>query len=1418
MDDDLSYDEQVTPTSSKVQDDTRSRTPSRMNPVQMSQSPSEPRFLAMDENNIVPIVLEILHNRKGGCPDLCEDVNVIIETILQNRKEEDDPQLIATLELATATKEGHLDGVCDAIARGGNFHLTYPTYQDVSWCLLTIAAHSGHMQLVRLFLDMGLPVEGSGTDKKTPLMYAAALNFVDIMVALLESGANPIAQANGYTPLDYAAQYGQDECLAILLDVIPPIPATYTSRTPVHAASLGGHVKVLQLLEKFGWSFSNHDNESGNTPLHYAVMSGNLDTVKYIAARIPDILIKNNKGQTALDIALMCGSHSVENWLVKNSIALLPDVSHHLQLMRIMQKHHESKYYDNIARIFKNDHTFAKEICGHITYSVDKYCMTFLHWAAYRGHHTVVHALLDSGQHPHVINFHGLTPEDLAHQEEHDRVIEVLQRHHCVQQNLSAEGKTENWKETGATAIGIPHISHSGQEQNKLFDTSSMNSYRLYNDLLNTISLKDDAMAVSRLLCEGAPLEPVDGFSISALHLAVTTDRSETVGLLLARGASLVQRINGLNLLQLAWHSPDTTPGMLATVTSAYTHRLRAEQIRLKSCTKDLVKGIEHALLRTEEYPPSDTANEMKFTSEDYSQIIEIMMKQRCKKHTVHLGIWNFNEDHSATLQENLEHISGAEAHIPSHELNEVHRRRLLAQQFHLENCSRKLVSGLKALLHDIEGNTPWKTLWGGGKESDPIVLTKYMVHAVRANCVLTVAFLRWAGAWPFLSGDWGVSALTAALECHQLRLAETLIRDLGGCPYVRDFNGCLPVTSVFMPVSLREDTEKMLYERERAHLEVMEIRAKCRRSKEAVHQALELQGELFRVYVKGQMHPGISINNARAPLILASRKGFMQLVHLIINVGHFPVNAVLDDTYNSTALHQAASHGQTSCVAVLLSSGGNVFPLDKYNQSPILLAAMFGHKNTFHFLSHREIMDAQRNKRDPCDPACRAGTTAVEVKKNFTSYLQRYKKCSHKARDFLTPVDRHDSERVARKILKTIRPRMLREEAQEAVVDFSRGTAHTVKEVVMTEVNGIMERVVHDDDSYRGELRLVGSAQDGSKLYAPDEYDINLVISGKDVKISMREEGEKIKAQYEGGLKISVKNTQFHENRMMEGFYHRIRSSLIDYVLQDKRLSLVPPGVTNTQVGVALSLAWQVSHGEEKNERETENSQKYPLLLIGVDLVPVLEVKWHGQISRPPLTPAHTTTMYLTNTDNGSWRCSFAQIEAEVLRKQRPDERLVHLMGKTLLSCLRADPWMPQERKIFCTWFIMRAWSIPAPSGFCFKNALLRWLEQRQQEGNEPIENPMKMLIKIFRSMCVHSNEPRGKLTPLSTRAYFGGECEGWKQGEGAPIIVQCLEEILEEEEGREEEADNGVEGEESEEDEDAGVKEEDFEEEEKH
>lgn len=140
----------------------------------------------------------------------------------------------------------------------------------------------------------------------------------------------------------------------------------------------------------------------------------------------------------------------------------------------------------------------------------------------------------------------------------------------------------------------------------------------------------------------------------------------------------------------------------------------------------------------------------------------------------------------------------------------QVYRRRLLDQKSHLENCSRALIEGLEVILQDIEGDAPWKAAWRGGQLATPANLTKLMVHAARANCLLTVAYLRWAGAWPFLSGEWGASALTAALESRHFRLAEIIIRDLGGCPYVCEADGRVPRDSVFMPASLREEIEKV--------------------------------------------------------------------------------------------------------------------------------------------------------------------------------------------------------------------------------------------------------------------------------------------------------------------------------------------------------------------------------------------------------------------------------------------------------------------------------------------------------------------------------------------------------------------------------------------------------------------------------
>ncbi|XP_063855505.1 uncharacterized protein LOC135097489 [Scylla paramamosain] len=109
----------------------------------------------------------------------------------------------------------------------------------------------------------------------------------------------------------------------------------------------------------------------------------------------------------------------------------------------------------------------------------------------------------------------------------------------------------------------------------------------LYEELLSTISRGDNVQAVSSLLCKGTPIEPLGGRSV--LRLAVTTDRARTVSLLLASSASLPA-----SLLQEAWQSPDVTHRVLASLTTAYCCRLRAEKRHLEKISGALVEGINY--------------------------------------------------------------------------------------------------------------------------------------------------------------------------------------------------------------------------------------------------------------------------------------------------------------------------------------------------------------------------------------------------------------------------------------------------------------------------------------------------------------------------------------------------------------------------------------------------------------------------------------------------------------------------------------------------------------------------------------------------------------------------------------------------------------------------------------------------------
>lgn len=117
------------------------------------------------------------------------------------------------------------------------------------------------------------------------------------------------------------------------------------------------------------------------------------------------------------------------------------------------------------------------------------------------------------------------------------------------------------------------------------------------------------------------------------------------------------------------------------------------------------------------------------------------------------------------------------------------------------------LRDGIDHLITSLQGDTPGKTCWPFRTKvySD---LTSLLVAAARNNCPLTGSFLRLCGALSFNKNDQGTTPLHAALEANHLGMARSIVRDLGGCLYVADSKGMLPLC--LLPCDMRQELEEV--------------------------------------------------------------------------------------------------------------------------------------------------------------------------------------------------------------------------------------------------------------------------------------------------------------------------------------------------------------------------------------------------------------------------------------------------------------------------------------------------------------------------------------------------------------------------------------------------------------------------------
>ena len=121
------------------------------------------------------------------------------------------------------------------------------------------------------------------------------------------------------TPLVVAAEYGNLDCVKILLRYGADVEGNSKFWTPLFAAVAGGHVDVLSCLIEHGADVNLRTYENC-TPLMRAASQGNLQVISFLVEHGANVDLQDKNGQTALHYAIPHArrSHDVLSCLIKN--------------------------------------------------------------------------------------------------------------------------------------------------------------------------------------------------------------------------------------------------------------------------------------------------------------------------------------------------------------------------------------------------------------------------------------------------------------------------------------------------------------------------------------------------------------------------------------------------------------------------------------------------------------------------------------------------------------------------------------------------------------------------------------------------------------------------------------------------------------------------------------------------------------------------------------------------------------------------------------------------------------------------------------------------------------------------------------------------------------------------------------------
>ncbi len=110
------------------------------------------------------------------------------------------------------------------------------------------------------------------------------------------------ANENGYSPLVLACYSGNDAVVTFLADKVENINGATNYGSPLMAATVKGHIKIVNILLKYK-ADPNITDVKGVTAAHYAVMFRKYSIIEMLVEAKADFSLKDNNGKSALDYA-----------------------------------------------------------------------------------------------------------------------------------------------------------------------------------------------------------------------------------------------------------------------------------------------------------------------------------------------------------------------------------------------------------------------------------------------------------------------------------------------------------------------------------------------------------------------------------------------------------------------------------------------------------------------------------------------------------------------------------------------------------------------------------------------------------------------------------------------------------------------------------------------------------------------------------------------------------------------------------------------------------------------------------------------------------------------------------------------------------------------------------------------------------